>query len=73
MVQKPVSTFAADSTHRYGGLGLYKNQPASVGCIDERHQKAETLSPTGWISLPNHQKRISVHSLVGLKSPRSPH
>ncbi|CBY42215.1 unnamed protein product, partial [Oikopleura dioica] len=61
-----VSTFSADSTHYYGGLGLYKNQPASVGCRITHHQKAETLSATGWTALPDHPKRISVHSLVGL-------
>ncbi|CBY14472.1 unnamed protein product [Oikopleura dioica] len=63
-----VSTFSADSTHDDGGLGLYKNQPTSVGCHNERHQKAETLSATGWISLPNHPKRISSHSLVALEN-----
>ncbi|CBY15179.1 unnamed protein product, partial [Oikopleura dioica] len=63
-----VSTFASDSTHRYGGLGLYKNQPASVGCRDEEHQKAEMLSASGWIALPDHPKRISDHSLVGLEN-----
>ena len=51
-----VSTFSADWTHRYGGLGLYKNQPASVGCYDEEHQKAETLSSSGWTALPDHPK-----------------
>ncbi|CBY13349.1 unnamed protein product [Oikopleura dioica] len=63
-----VSTYAADWTHYYGGLGLYKKQPASVGCFSENHQKAETLSATGWTALPNHPKRISVHSLVGLEN-----
>ncbi|CBY34837.1 unnamed protein product, partial [Oikopleura dioica] len=63
-----VSTFAADWSHRNGGLGLYKNQPASVGCYFEEHQKAETLSASGWIALPNHPKRISRHSLVGLEN-----
>ncbi|CBY11676.1 unnamed protein product, partial [Oikopleura dioica] len=63
-----VSTFASDSTHRHGGLGLYKNQPASVGCGSEQHQKAETLSATGWIALPNHPKLIYYHSLVGLEN-----
>ncbi|CBY15726.1 unnamed protein product, partial [Oikopleura dioica] len=63
-----VSSFASDSTHQYGGLGLYKNQPASVGCYDEEHQKAETLSATGWTALPNHPKRISSHSLVALEN-----
>ncbi|CBY14963.1 unnamed protein product, partial [Oikopleura dioica] len=61
-----VSTFASDSTHTFGGLGLYKNQPASVGCYYKQHQKAETLSATGWTALPNHPKRISRHSLVAL-------
>ncbi|CBY11761.1 unnamed protein product [Oikopleura dioica] len=63
-----VSTFAADSTHYSGGLGLYKNQPTSVGCYDAKHRKAETLSATGWISLPDHPKRISSHSLVALEN-----
>ncbi|CBY15826.1 unnamed protein product [Oikopleura dioica] len=63
-----VSTFASDSTHRFGGLGLYKNQPASVGCRDEEHQKAETLSASGWTALPDHPKRISSHSLVALEN-----
>ncbi|CBY13619.1 unnamed protein product [Oikopleura dioica] len=63
-----VSTFSADSTHYHGGLGLYKNQPASVGCGSEQHQKGETLSATGWIALPNHPKRISSHSLVALEN-----
>jgi len=63
-----VSTFASDSTHHRGGLGLYKNKPTSVGCYNERHQKAETLSASGWIALPNHPKRVSVHSLVGLEN-----
>jgi len=61
-----VQTFASDWTHRYGGLGLYKNQPTSVGCYDGEHKKAETLSATGWTSLPDHPKVISSHSLVGL-------
>ena len=46
-------TFAAEWTHRAGALGLYKNQPATVGCYDEKHQKAETLSATGWTALPD--------------------
>ncbi|CBY33464.1 unnamed protein product [Oikopleura dioica] len=60
------SIFSADWTHFHGGLGLYKNQPASVGCNYEGHQKAETLSASGWNSLQDHPKRISAHSLVGL-------
>ncbi|CBY15792.1 unnamed protein product, partial [Oikopleura dioica] len=63
-----VSTFASDWTHRNGGLGLYKNQPTSVGCFYDKHRKAETLSATGWIALPDHPKRISEHSLVALEN-----
>ncbi|CBY14238.1 unnamed protein product [Oikopleura dioica] len=63
-----VSIFASDWTHTYGGLGLYKNQPTSVGCYIEQHHKAETLSATGWTALPNHPKRISGHSLVALEN-----
>ncbi|CBY13806.1 unnamed protein product [Oikopleura dioica] len=57
-----------DVVFSYGGLGLYKNQPSSVGCYSEQHQKAETLSATGWTSLPDHPKRISYHSLVALEN-----
>jgi hypothetical protein len=46
-------TFAADWTHVYGALGLYKHQPATVGCEDAHHQKVETLSSTGWTALPD--------------------
>ncbi|CBY40185.1 unnamed protein product [Oikopleura dioica] len=63
-----VSTFAADSTHYCGGLGLYKNQPTSVGCRSVKHRKAETLSASGWTALPDHPKPISQHSLVALEN-----
>ncbi|CBY42721.1 unnamed protein product, partial [Oikopleura dioica] len=63
-----VSTFAADWTHNDGGLRLYKNQPSSVGCYYGAHQKAETLSASGWTSLPDHPKQISGHSLVALEN-----
>ncbi|CBY42281.1 unnamed protein product, partial [Oikopleura dioica] len=39
-----------------------------VGSIIFAHQKAETLSATGWTSLPDHPKRISGHSLVALEN-----
>ena len=35
------------------GLGLFKNQPATVGCYNAEHKKAETLSSTGWTALPD--------------------
>jgi hypothetical protein len=49
-----VSTFAAEQTHYFGALGLFKHQPATVGCSYAMHQKAETLSQTGWTALPDH-------------------
>jgi len=59
-------TIAAEWTHRNGFLGLFKNQPATVGCYDVEHQKAETLSATGWTALPDFHLKTSSHSLVGL-------
>jgi len=63
-----VPTFLAKRTHEYGGLGLFKNQPATVGCDDAKHYRAETLSATGWTALPMHPLRPSRHSLVGLEN-----
>merc|ERR1712127_1176015 len=60
------TTFAADYNHQNGALGLYNNQPTTVGSSVEMHQKVETLSATGWTALPDHPLRISYHSLVGL-------
>merc|ERR1712127_758454 len=60
------TTFAADYNHQNGALGLYNNQPTTVGSSVEMHQKVETLSATGWNALPAHPLRISSHSLVGL-------
>jgi hypothetical protein len=74
-------TFAAEWSHAYGALGLFKNQPATVGCGAANHQKAETLSSTGWTALPDFPlsvfnyfedfyffRKISSHSLVGLEN-----
>jgi len=63
-----VPTFSADWPHAYVSLGLYNHQPATVGCLDAPHQKAETLSATGWTALPDHPLKISSHSLVGLQN-----
>ncbi|CBY33794.1 unnamed protein product [Oikopleura dioica] len=50
-------------------LNIEKQEtPATVGCAYERHNKAETLSATGWTALPDHPLRISSHSLVGLEN-----
>ena len=46
-------TFAAVWTHAYVSLGLFNNQPATVGCFLAEHQKAETLSGTSWTALPD--------------------
>jgi len=47
------TTFATEWTHFRGGLGLFKNQPATVGCDYAEHQKAETLLSTVWTALPD--------------------
>jgi len=59
-------TFAAEWTHVHGALGLYKHQPATVGCSYTNHQKAETLLSTGWTALPDFFLKIYSHGLVGL-------
>ncbi|CBY14925.1 unnamed protein product [Oikopleura dioica] len=64
----PVMTFSSNSTHGYSGLGLYRDQPTTVGCWYEEHNKAETLSSSGWTALPDHPLRISTHALVGLEN-----
>ena len=40
-------------------LGIFNNQPATVGCWDAQHQKAETLSATGWTALPDFPLWVS--------------
>ncbi|CBY39615.1 unnamed protein product [Oikopleura dioica] len=61
-----VTTFSATWTHASGGLGIYKNQPATVGCFNAKHKKTETLSSIGWSTLPDFPMRINKHSIVGL-------
>ena len=62
-----LSTFLTEWTHTGGGLGLYKDQPASVGCWNERHTKAEAFSPSGWNALPEFSFGVIVaQKLVGL-------
>ena len=40
-------------THDEGGLGLYEGQPTTIGCGYEAHNKIETLSISGWTTLPD--------------------
>ncbi|CBY13344.1 unnamed protein product [Oikopleura dioica] len=59
--------FHSSFTHSTGGLGLYQNAFASsIGCYENKHYKAETLSASGWTDLPDHPFDIRSHSLVGL-------
>jgi hypothetical protein len=80
---KSTKTFSTTYTHESGGLGLYKNQPATVGCYSD-HTDAETLQFPGWSAIPDqpesvlffHSKfkrkiftrALSGHSLIGLKN-----
>ncbi|CBY11329.1 unnamed protein product [Oikopleura dioica] len=61
-----VTTFGTTYTHRFGGLGFYQNQPATVGCHKYNIKKAERLTSTGWVTLPDHPEALFGHSLVGL-------
>ncbi|CBY32661.1 unnamed protein product [Oikopleura dioica] len=61
-----VTTFESTYTHELGGLGFYQNQPATVGCLQNKHKKAETLTSTGWVALPDHPEALAGHSSIGL-------
>ncbi|CBY11691.1 unnamed protein product [Oikopleura dioica] len=61
-----VTTFESTYTHGIGGLGFYQNQPATVGCVRNKHKKAETLTSTGWVALPDHPEALAGHSSIGL-------
>ncbi|CBY10310.1 unnamed protein product [Oikopleura dioica] len=61
-----VTTFETTNTHGLGGLGFYQNQPATVGCGLNNHKKAETLTSTGWVALPDHPEALFGHSSIGL-------
>ncbi|CBY31067.1 unnamed protein product [Oikopleura dioica] len=61
-----VTTFESTNTHDLGGLGFYQNQPSTVGCYRSKHKKAETLTSTGWVALPDHPEALGGHSLIGL-------
>ena len=51
-----MSPFEPTYTHENGGLALYKKNPSTVGCYENKHKKAESLTSTGWIALPDHPK-----------------
>ncbi|CBY31065.1 unnamed protein product [Oikopleura dioica] len=61
-----VTTFESTYTHSLGGLGFYQNQPATVGCVRNKHKKAERLTSTGWVALPDHPEALFGHSSIGL-------
>ncbi|CBY31060.1 unnamed protein product [Oikopleura dioica] len=61
-----VTTFETTNTHQLGGLGFYQNQPATVGSYWDNHKKAETLTSTGWVALPDHPEALYGHSSIGL-------
>ena len=51
-----MSPFESAYTHENGGLALYENNPSTVGCWAKKHKKAESLSPIGWVALPDFPK-----------------
>ena len=79
---KSTRSFSTTFTHESGGLGLYKNQPATVGCYSD-HKDAETLQFSGWSEIPDQPESVlliiqkyikkltralSGHSLIGLEN-----
>lgn len=49
------STFSTTYPHSHGSLGLYENNPTTVGCAyDAGKGKVETLTSSGWLSLNDH-------------------
>ncbi|CBY12720.1 unnamed protein product [Oikopleura dioica] len=63
---KAVTTFETSYAHSSGGLGVYENEPATVGCTWNKHKKAERLTSTGWVALPDHPEALAGHSSIGL-------
>ncbi|CAG5106485.1 Oidioi.mRNA.OKI2018_I69.chr1.g2865.t1.cds [Oikopleura dioica] len=61
-------TLNSTFTHDLGGLGYYKGQPTSVGCQSTNNKKTETLTASGWTTLPDFPENYASHNLIGLKN-----
>jgi len=71
--ENSVPTFSTAVNHEYGGLGMYRGQPTTVGAFGTHpdylsNGKAETLTGSGWTALPGFSNHKSHHSLVGLEN-----
>lgn len=54
-------------SHTFSGLAYYNGLPTTVGGgYPEANRKVETLSVSGWTTLPDHPKAINGHNLIGL-------
>ena len=51
-----ISPYESAYTHKVGGLALYKKNPSTVGCYEQHHKNAESLTSTGWRALPDFPK-----------------
>ena len=51
-----MSPFNTSNIHNLGGLALYKNHPTTVGCYDKGQKKAESITSTGWVNIPDHPR-----------------
>ena len=52
-------TFTTFVPHAYGSLGFYEGNPTTVGSrYVNGHRKVETLTSSGWTSLPDHPKYV---------------
>ncbi|CBY14423.1 unnamed protein product [Oikopleura dioica] len=68
-----VPTFSTAINHQYGGLGMYRGQPTTVGAFGTypdylRNGKAETLTSSGWTALPDFSDNAHHHALVELEN-----
>jgi len=68
-----VPTFSTAINHQYGGLGMYRGQPTTVGAFGTypdylRNGKAETLTSSGWTALPDFSDNVHHHALVELEN-----
>ncbi|CBY15293.1 unnamed protein product [Oikopleura dioica] len=62
-------TVRLNEQRKYGHAALsIENGTKALICFGWSGDIPETLSATGWTALPNHPKRISAHSLVGLEN-----
>lgn len=63
-------SFPTTYSHHKGKLGMYNQQPTTVGSVDYVYGNriVESLGDNGWVRLTDHPRDIHSHNLVGLDS-----